>query len=716
MAELLLELFSEEIPARMQSGALASLCRLVETALREAGIELGGKRHAFATPRRLVMAVADVPAGSADQTVERRGPRADAPEKAREGFLRSLGGADYELAEVEDKKGRFLVATFTQKGRATAEVLAEALPDILGRFPWPKSMRWGAGEARWVRPLQSILCLFDGKVVPFAFAGIESGRRTFGHRFMAPAAIDVEGFADYRAGLEAARVMLDAADRRDFIETRAEELAAGAGCRLRLDPALLDEIAGLVEWPVPLLGRIDDSFMGLPPEVMVTTMRANQKYLALESADGGLAPYFVTVANIAAPDEGAAIIAGNERVLRARLWDAQFFWDQDSKTPLEALLPKLDAMVFHAELGTMRERAERLETLAVAIADRLGGADRLMVERAARLAKADLVSGMVGEFPEVQGIIGGHYAMAQGEPEAVAHAIAEHYRPAGPGDACPTAPVSVAVALADRLDTLVGFFAAGIRPTGSKDPFALRRAALGVIRLITENRLRLDLVPIFEKALAGYGGRFAAVDRQSLTTGLRSFFVDRLQVQQRERGVRHDLIDAVVKRRPDGDIVRLLARVEALQAFLATDDGANLLAAYRRAANIVRIEEKKDGRSFAEPVHPDLLVEPAEQALVGALDHAREAMREHLAAEAFTEAMAVLAGLRPKVDAFFDAVLVNVDDPALRLNRLRILTLLRDDMAAIADFSGVPMMIQGSDGSWTPVHDVSEVDSRAAAG
>ncbi len=688
MAELLLELFSEEIPARMQREAVFSLRRLVDDKLREAGIEPAGDRWEEATPRRVLYSVGGVPAGSADQTVERRGPRVDAPEQARQGFLKSLGAVRYELAEIEDKKGRFLVATFVEKGRATTAVLAAAIPDILAHFPWPKSMRWGDGEARWVRPLQAILCLFDGEVVPFSFAGIASGRRTFGHRFMAPDAIEVRDGADYREQLRAARVMLNAADRRDVIETKATALAKAAGCRLRPDPGLLDEIAGLVEWPVPLLGRIDEPFMAIPPEVLVSTMRANQKYLALEHADGRLAPAFVAVANIEAPDGGAAIIAGNERVLRARLWDARFFWEQDRKSPLEQFLPRLDTMVFHAALGTMREKVERLETLGVAIADRTG-ADRLVVERAARLAKADLVSGMVGEFPEVQGIMGGYYARAQGEPEAVAQAIAEHYRPLGPADACPTAPVSVAVALADKLDTLVGFFAAGIRPTGSKDPFALRRAALGVIRLVTENGLRLDLEPLFAVALAAHGQRFAALDPLALARELGGFFVDRLKVQVREAGIRHDLIEAVIARRPDGDLVRVLALVQALQDFLATADGANLLAAYRRAANIVRIEERKDGATFAGPVDRALLVEPAERALVDALDATRGALRHHLAAESFAAAMAALAALRATVDSFFDAVLVNVDDPAVRVNRLRILTLLRDDVDAIADFAAI---------------------------
>ena len=687
MAELLLELFSEEIPARMQRQAAADLVARVSQALAASGIE-GRQAQLHATPRRLVVSFENLPLATADQTIERRGPRVDAPEKARAGFLGSLGSVDYTLGEIEDKKGRFLAASYVEPGRSTASVVAEAIPPILAQFPWPRSMRWGAGEERWVRPLQAILCLFDGVVVPFSFAGIDSGRRTFGHRFMAPAAIEVRDFTDYREKLAAAHVILDAADRRDLIKTKASALAEAAGCRLRPDPALLDEIAGLVEWPVPLIGRIDEPFMAIPPEVLVTTMRANQKYLALEDSDGRLAPYFVTVANIEAPDGGAAIIAGNERVLRARLWDAKFFWEQDLKTPLEAFLPKLDAMVFHAALGTMREKVERLETLAVAIADQIGS-DRLVVERAARLAKADLVSGMVGEFPEVQGIMGGHYARAQGEEPAVAQAIAEHYRPLGPGDACPTAPVSVAVALADKLDTLVGFFAANIRPTGSKDPFALRRAALGVIRLVTENGLRLDLGPLFAVALSAHGQRFAGVDPTSLAGDLSSFFIDRLKVQARERGVRHDLIEAVIARRADGDLVRVLALVQALQDFLATADGANLLAAYRRAANIVRIEEKKDAATFTGPIDPALLVEPAEAALVDGLEATRAAVRRHLAAESFGDAMAALAALRPTVDSFFDAVLVNVNDAALRLNRLKILTLLRDDVDVIADFAAI---------------------------
>lgn len=686
MAELLLELLSEEIPARMQKQAATELGNRLDQALAEGGVQ-GRLAHCHATPRRLMVAFADLPIVSADRAIERRGPRVDAPEKARDGFLKSLGAVDYTLDEIEEKKGRFLVARYTEPGRSTAEIVAAALPGILAGFAWPKSMRWGTGDARWVRPLQSILCLFDREVVPFTFAGIESGRETFGHRFMAPDAVVVQDADDYRNHLIAARVMLEAADRRQVIEAKAKELAAAAGYVVRPDPGLLDEIAGLVEWPVPLLGRIDADFMALPAEVLVTTMRANQKYLALEDGAGRLAPAFVTVANIEAPDGGAAIIAGNERVLRARLWDARFFWEQDTKASLESLLPKLDAMVFHAELGSMREKVERLETIAVRLADSIPDADRLLVERAARLAKADLVSGMVGEFPEVQGIMGGYYARAQGERDAVAQAIAEHYRPLGPGDACPTAPTSIAVALADKLDTLTGFFAAGIRPTGSKDPFALRRAALGLIRLLLENGLRLDLTPLVELALGTHGRRFASVEAGALAQELVAFLIDRLKVQQRELGVRHDLIEAVVAGRPDGDLVRIVARVGALRAFLATSDGADLLTALRRAGNIVAIEEKKERARFTGPVDPALLEEPAERRLFEELEAARAFIRARLAAEDYAAAMAALARLRPAVDGFFDDVMVNAEEPAVRANRLRLLTLLRDDLAAIADFS-----------------------------
>ncbi len=687
MAELLLEILSEEIPAGMQAPAAAELAARLEKALAEGGIR-GRLAHRHATPRRLVVAFEDLPLVSADRTIERRGPRVDAPEKAREGFLKGLGEIAYELGEIEDKKGRFLVASFVEPGRRAAEIVAGALPSILQSFPWPKSMRWGEGEAHWVRPLHAILCLLDGEVVPFSFAGIESGRETFGHRFMAPGAILVRDLEDYRNQLVLGRVMLDAADRRRVIEAKAQDLAKAAGFGVRPDPGLLDEIAGLVEWPVPLIGRIDREFMALPAEVLVTTMRANQKYLALEDGEGRLAPLFVTVANIEAPDGGAAIVAGNERVLRARLWDARFFWEQDIGTKLEALLPKLGAMVFHAALGSLGDKRIRLRHLAPSIATAVGE-DPELAWQCAELCKADLVSGMVGEFPELQGIMGGYYARLQGKPESVASAITDHYRPLGPSDSCPRTPLGNVLSLADKLDTLVGFFSIGQVPTGSKDPFALRRAALGIIRIIIERGMRIDLDGAIKDAqnASGYRERFTEEVRQRVRRELLEFLVERLKVQQRENGVPHDLIAAVFGDRRSTDLVDLLARVEALRIFLASSDGADLLAALRRAGNIVQIEEKRDGQRFTGPVDPALLEEAAEVRLHEELLAARGSIRTALAAEDYAAAMATLARLRPFVDAFFDRVMVNAGEPAVRANRLRLLNMLRDDLGAIADFS-----------------------------
>ncbi len=678
MAELLLELRSEEIPARMQTRAAADLAQLVGDGLSAVGLP-AESAETFATPRRLVLRLSGLAARQTDQRIERRGPRADAPQAAKDGFIRSLGAAAYALEERDEKKGRVLFAVVSQPGRATAEVLAELIPDVLLRFPWPKSMRWGSGEVRWVRPLQSILCLLDGAVVPFRFGAAESGDVTAGHRFMAPAPFAVRGFADYVEKLRAARVMLDPAERRARIEAGAKALAEAHGLRLRHDPALLDEVAGLVEWPVPLTGSIDAEFMDIPPEVLVGTMRQNQKYLALEIADGQLASRFVVVANIEAPDGGAAIVAGNERVLRARFWDARHFWELDKKQPLEAGLARLERMVFHAELGSQGERVQRLVALSGALVTLVPSADRTLAERAALLAKADLVTGMVGEFPELQGVMGGHYARVQGEPARVAVAIAEHYAPKGPDDRCPTAPDSIVVALADKLDTLVGFFAKGIRPTGSKDPFALRRAALGVIRLILENRLRLPLRQAFAHAASGYGDGEAPTD-------LLGFFVDRLKAHLRGEGTRHDLIAAVFAL-GDDDLVRLLARVAALEAFVGSEDGRNLLVAYRRASNIVAIEEKRDGRAYVGQPQPELLREPEEQALAAALDAADASIAQALASEDYAAAMRTLAELRGPVDAFFGRVLVNAEDAALRVNRLLLLGRIRSALGAVADFS-----------------------------
>ena len=683
MAELLLELLSEEIPARMQDRAREDLARGLAEALTAAGIAFEAPARSYATPRRLTVVITGLPLRQDDRVVERKGPRVDAPEQARAGFLRGLAGLDHTIEEREDRKSRVLFALVRETGRATADLLAELIPAVVERVPWPKSMRWGAGEFRWVRPLQSVLCVFDGAVVPFALAGIASGSETRGHRFMAPEPFAVRDFADYVARLRESKVILDGAERRALIAGRAETLAAEQGLALADDPALLDEVKGLVEWPVPLLGAIDEPFMTVPPEVLVTTMRNNQKYLALRNSDGSLARRFVLVANLEASDGGAAIVAGNERVLRARLWDARFFWDQDRKATLESRLPALARMVFHAELGSQGERVERLVALSGALVPLVPGADRTLAERAALLAKADLVTGMVGEFPELQGIMGGHYAAAQGEPPPVALAIREHYAPKGPDDSCPTAAESVVVSLADKLDTLTGFFAAGIRPTGAKDPFALRRAGLGLIRLVFENRLRLPLRPLIAAAAAGYGGRFQAFEPRELI----AFLADRLKVHLRERGVRHDLIAAVLAAGEEDDLLRLASRAEALQAFIDSEDGRNLLTAFRRAANIVAIEERKDGRRYDGHPVPGRLIEAEEEALFAAIEVAGGSIDAALAREDYGAAMAGLASLRRPLDAFFAAVMVNAAEPDLRLNRLLLLARISSSLAHVADFA-----------------------------
>ncbi len=687
MAELLLELLSEEVPARMQPRARRDLERLMAALLEEAGLAFSGMKS-WVGPRRLAIAVSGLPERQPDRVSERRGPRVEAPEKAREGFLRSLEGLEYELFEREEKKGRALCARIREPGQPTRQALTERLPQMLERFPWPKSMRWGEGEQRWVRPLHAILCLLDREVVPFAFAGIRSDRYTFGHRFMAPERIEIAEPAAYEPALRRARVVLDAEEREQSIRAQAERLAAAEGCRVRPDDALFSELSGLVEWPVVLMGGIDAEAMRLPEEVLVVSMRQHQRYPSLQNADGTLAPHFLLVANLEARDGGAAIVAGNERVLRARLWDARFFWDTDRRQRLEERLPDLERVIFHARLGTMREKAERLARLAGFLGGFVG-CEREMAERAGLLAKCDLVTGMVGEFPELQGIMGGHYARAQGEPETVARAIAEHYAPQGPEDDCPRAATSVAVALADKIDTLGGFFAAGIRPTGSKDPFALRRAALGIIRLVLENGGRLPLRRAFREALAGYGSRFAHVDGEQHGRELLEFIADRLIVHLRDRGVRHDYIRAVFGAAPDDDLVRLMARVRALEAFLASEDGRNLLTAFRRAANIVAIEERRDGCSYRGHPDPALFAEPEEQRLWQALETARKAIGETLAVEDFEAAMRALAALRGPVDAFFDHVRVNVEEPALRRNRLLLLAAMCELFREIADFSVV---------------------------
>jgi glycyl-tRNA synthetase beta chain len=665
MPQLLLELFSEEIPARMQAQAARDLERMAREKLADAGFLPEGVK-AFAGPRRLTLAVDGLAPAQADRKDERKGPRANSPDQAIEGFLRSTGLTRDQLTEREG----VLYALIEKQGRPTPEIVAEMVDQIVRGFPWPKSMKWGRGSLRWVRPLQRILCVFDGEVVPFAIDGIVSGDVTEGHRFMGPKGpFRAQTFEKYADGLAAHFVMLEQEERKARILHEARTLCHARNLELVEDEGLLDEVSGLSEWPTPILGDMDPAFLDLPPEVIRTSMRTHQKYFAVrDPATGKLAPHFVTVANIEATDGGKAIAAGNARVLSARLNDARFFWDEDRKIPLEDRLEKLKGVTFHAKLGTMFERVERITALAREIAP-LVGADPDAAAQAARLAKADLGTGMVGEFPELQGLMGGYYAREEKLDAVVADAVRDHYKPVGPRDSIPTTPVSVAVALADKLDTLIGFFSIDEKPTGSKDPYALRRAALGVIRILLENRLRVGL-----SAVTG-----------SQKDALGPFFADRLKVALRDQGKRHDLVDAVFAL-GDDDLVRVVARIEAIDAFLKTDDGKNLLAGYRRAANILKAEEKKGplptGEAKSLPDAPD-----EETFLLAALRLATPDLRIELENEHFTEALGTLAQLRAPVDAFFEKVLVNAEDAAVRQNRLRLLMQVRDAMGLVADFS-----------------------------
>lgn len=724
MPELLLELFSEEIPARMQARAAEDLKKLVTEKLKAAGLAFDSA-DAFVTPRRLTLVVDGLPDKQPDVSEERRGPRVDAPEKAIQGFLGSTGLTLDQCEKRDTGKGEFWFVVIEKKGEATADVLPGIILAAIRELPWPKSMRWGRNSFRWVRPLHHILAVFDGAVLD---GGLDLGEEqltftgeTRGHRFLASDAVAVSSFHEYRTEIGGGFVMLDREDRKEAIVSGAKALAEAEGLVLRDDPGLLDEVCGLVEWPVPLMGRIDAEFMSVPPEVLVTSMRSHQKYFAVEKPDGALADRFILVSNMASEEtRDANIVAGNEKVLRARLSDAKFFWDQDRAVKLGDRREALRDVKFYDKLGTMADKVERVTRLAAEIAPTVG-ADPDLARRAASLAKADLTTGMVGEFPELQGVMGRYYALDSGEDAQVADAIAQHYSPLGPTDTCPTAPVSVAVALADKIDTLVGFFAIGETPTGSKDPFALRRAALGVIRLIIENGLRVNLLPVYSRAYshlpmfhgliamvdevtgnivdqpsgAGASGELVESDLGATTNALLDFFADRLKVHLREQGVRHDLIAAVFELGGEDDLVRLLARVHALADFLATDDGANLLAGYRRASNILRAEEKKDGpftatgSTFADRIDPAILNQPEEAALYESVRHAQTAIADHLTAEDFTSAMSSLSHLRGPIDAFFDAVTVNADDSALRTNRLRLLDAVRTVMGNIADFSRV---------------------------
>ena len=681
MAELLLELFSEEIPARMQARARADLSRLLGDKLKAAGLAFDEIRT-FATPRRLTAVVDGLPKRSPDVRDERKGPRVGAPDAAIQGFLKSAGLKSVEEAETrEDKKGNFYVALIEKPGRDTGGVIAEIVPEIVKTFPWPKAMRWGEGRLRWVRPLHSILCVLGGKVVDFEIGGIRSGNRTRGHRFMAPKAFAAKNFADYAEKLKQAFVVLDSEERAALILKGARKAAEKQGLALVEDEALLAENAGLTEWPVPLMGAFDEDFLSVPPEVLATAMKAHQKCFSLEK-DGTLANRFVLVANLKAEDRGKAIRAGNERVIAARLADAKFFFDSDRKVSLETRVPKLEEITFHEKLGTQYDRVQRIFRLARDLAP-LVGAEPDEAERAAILAKADLVSEMVGEFPELQGVMGRYYALEQGEDPVVADAVAAHYKPVGPTDDVPREPVAIAVALADKLDMLTGFWAIDEKPTGSKDPFALRRAALGVIRIVLENKVRLPLRKQFQAhgLCEGQKGEEAA-------RSLLDFFADRLKVYLRDQGARHDLVDAVFALGGD-DLLMIVARVEALGRFLETDDGANLLTGTKRAMNILRIEEKKDGRAHNEAPDGALFEAPAEKALAMAVDEVEAAAARAVQDEDFEAAMGAMANLRAPVDDFFDSVTVNADEPRLRKNRLALLNRIRNTTRTVADFSKI---------------------------
>jgi len=672
MPDLLLELFSEEIPARLQRRAAEDLRKAVTTALVDAGLVYEGAK-AFVTPRRLALTVSGIPPRSPDTHEDKKGPKVGAPQPAIDGFLRSAGLSSIEEAKIESdpKKGEFYVAHIHKPGAEAATLLSTLLPRVIADFSWPKSMRWGSGDTNWVRPLRAITATFgtdndEPVVIPFAAAGLQSGQTTYGHRFLAPGAIRVRRFEDYLMGLERAKVVLDLDRRKDIIRSDAEHLAFAQGLSVIGDEGLLEEVAGLVEWPVVMMGAFDPAFLELPEEVIIATIRANQKCFCLRDGSGRLAPYFIITANTVAIDGGAAIIAGNERVIRARLSDAKFFYENDLATPLEHGLPKLEDTVFHAKLGTQFARVERLVKLAGQIAPQVG-ADPERAKRAAMLAKADLTTGMVGEFPELQGLMGRYYAQAQGEPADIANAIEQHYKPVGPTDQVPTDPVAIAVALADKLDLLTEFWRINEKPTGSRDPFALRRAALGVIRIITENGLRFPLL---------------------VEPDLLAFFHDRLKVSLRDAGARHDLIDAVLSPESN-DILQITQRAEALSSLLSSPDGINLLAGYRRAANILAAEEKKFALTYDGEVKPELLQLPEETALAAAVTTVQPAVAARVAADDFTGAMGDLAALRAPVDAFFEAVLVNDPDPATRINRLNLLGRLRQTMHLVADFSKI---------------------------
>ncbi|WP_136646004.1 glycine--tRNA ligase subunit beta [Tabrizicola sp. YIM 78059] len=692
MPDLLIELFSEEIPARMQARAREDLRKLVTDGLVEAGLTYASA-GVFSTPRRLVLSVEGLTAESRPVREERKGPATTAPQQAIEGFLRSTGLTLDQLERRADKKGETFYAVIERPGRKAPEIVAEVLETTIRNFPWPKSMRWGSGSLRWVRPLQSILCILSDEggahVVPLEVDGIVAGNTTEGHRFMGMGRFTVTGFDDYLVKLKRAKVVLDSAEREAAIWQGAQNLAFAAGMEVVPDPGLLTEIAGLVEWPVPLMGRIADDFLSLPPEVLQTSMKEHQKFFSVRNPRTGRIEGFVTVANIEAADGGEVILKGNQKVLAARLSDAKFFWENDlrvAKAGMVEWVEGLKAVTFHNKLGSQAERIERIAALAREIAP-LVGADPADAERAARLAKLDLRSAMVGEFPELQGVMGRYYALEAGEKPAVADAARDHWRPKGEGDAVPVEPVSVAVALADRIDTLTGFWAIDEKPTGSKDPFALRRAALGVIRLVLGNGVRASLAEIVAGGIArhpaaGPHGMSAALD-------LLSFFHDRLKVHLKDQGIRHDVIDACLAMPGSDDLTLLVKRATALSETLKTEDGANLLQGFKRANNILAQAEAKDGVEYSFGAEAKFAETAEERALFAALDAAEARIGPAMAAEDFAGAMAAMAGLRAPIDAFFTAVQVNSENPVVRRNRLNLLNRIRAVCSGVADLSRI---------------------------
>ncbi|MCF6305725.1 MAG: glycine--tRNA ligase subunit beta [Rhodobacteraceae bacterium] len=706
MADLLLELFSEEIPARMQKRAAEDLKKLITGGMADAGVTYESAA-AFVTPRRLVLSVIGVIEQTPALREERRGPKVGAPEKAIEGFLRGAGVLREDLSVMNTPKGDFHMAVIETPGRKSVDIIAEVIEATIRKFPWPKSMRWGTGSLRWVRPLHSILSIFGNKeeveIVPVDIDGIVSGDSTEGHRFMGAGRFSVLSFEDYEAKLKANFVMLDPVERADKIWHDATNAAFAVGMEVVEDRALLNEVAGLVEWPVVLMGEIATDFLELPPEVLTASMREHQKFFSVCNPKTGRVEKFITVANRETADDGATILAGNQKVLFARLSDAKFFWENDLRVPLQDMAAKLGSVTFHNKLGTQAERVERIAALAAEIAPMVGASPELAAE-AARLCKADLMSAMVGEFPELQGLMGRYYAQHAGMDGAVALACEQHYSPLGPSDDVPNEPVSVAVALADKIDTLTGFWAIDEKPTGSKDPFALRRAALGVIRLVLENGLRISLKDVFDRYalktaryLADYypargeQREFDPVVSEMVgnANNLLAFVHDRLKVYLKGKGISHDVIDACLAMPNNDDLTLLVKRAEALQAFLNTDDGTNLLQGYKRAVNILKAEEKKDGVAYEGEPDVKFAEADVERDLFAALSSGGAALETAIKAEDFAAAMAALALLRAPIDAFFDGVQVNAESAIVRRNRLCLLNQIRETMHRVAKFGEI---------------------------